>query len=208
MWPHKHDLAISYTYTQSHTPALEGLRCRASSKAQCSQCARRAAFNRRHCATGPSGLPNSRLQHCGKWSLSLLNREGGTEEGWRRAREGGQGGGERVRAGDKEWGKSSLFSSMKEGKDERGGGAGEGGAQWLARGSSASARTTLSVFAAVPAVWTDTTMLIKRLHCTVGQWLLKNWFKMRFVICLFQWCWTVPAEMQKSESHLANGPCG
>lgn len=84
MCAHRHALAISSAYTQSRTQALERLRCRASSKAQCRQCARCAAFNRQRCATGPSGLPNSLPQHCGKWSLSLLNGEGGTGGGRRR----------------------------------------------------------------------------------------------------------------------------
>lgn len=76
----------------AHTQALEWLRRRASSTAQCSQCARCAAFNQRRCATGPSGLPNSPPQHCRKWSRILLNRERGTE-GEREVEEGKEVGG-------------------------------------------------------------------------------------------------------------------
>lgn len=114
-----HVLTISYTYTQSHTQLLEGLRCRASSKAQCCQCAQCAAFNHQRCATGLSGLPNSPLQHWGKWSWSLLNGEGGTGREKGGGEERGRGACEREIKNEGKVNYSLQWKTAEEGKKRR-----------------------------------------------------------------------------------------
>ena len=96
---HTRSRTDTHTHTHTHTHALGWLRCRASSEAQCRQCARCAAFNHQRCATGPTGLPNSLLQHYGKWSREFIE-QGRRDRGERRGRLGdGVWGGDKERGG-------------------------------------------------------------------------------------------------------------
>lgn len=120
----KSTVAISSAHTQLHTQALEGLRCRASSKAQCSQCAGHAAFKHQRCATGPSGLPNSLLQH---WQMKSEFIERGRRnrgrEGLRRGAEGE--GGEECEREIKNEGKFIIHCSERARRKEKSWRAGE-----------------------------------------------------------------------------------